>query len=128
MLADFRKKIYVRPESVIFSVEMCILQTKTYWKVGTSLFEIQNWNKLTDRAQRVDEKKQGHSSSYVYSQSYGHWVVKSGWFYILSAGYSKISVPVWARYFIVSEKSYLVLFENTIVYVLRSYHLQNFNV
>ena len=29
-------------------------------------------NILTGRAQRVDERKRGHSSSHVYSQSYGH--------------------------------------------------------
>ena len=33
---------------------------------------MQKWNVLTDRAQRVDEKNGGHSSSYVFSQSYGH--------------------------------------------------------
>ena len=40
---------------------MCILQTRTYWKAGTSqnwnyVFGIQNWRKLKDRAQRVDKK------------------------------------------------------------------------
>ena len=40
---------------------MCILQTRTYWKVDTSrnwtyIFETQNWNILTDRAQTGDEK------------------------------------------------------------------------
>ena len=46
MLENFpqKKDFYVRPESVIFSGEMSILQTRTYWKAGTS---------------------QGHSSSYV---------------------------------------------------------------
>ena len=81
-----------------------------------------------DRAQRVDEKKQGHFSSYVYSQSYGHWIVKYGWFYVLSAGYRKISVPVWEIYLSASERSSLVLSENTMAYVLPSYHMQNFNV
>ena len=63
MLANSFKKnnLYVRPECVIFSAEICILQTRIYWKVGTSrnwneVFEIQNWNILTDRAQRVDGK------------------------------------------------------------------------
>ena len=42
---------------------MCILQTRTYWKAGASrkwylVFEIQNWSKLKDRAQRVDKKKE----------------------------------------------------------------------
>ena len=135
MLANFlqKKNLYVRSASLIPSMEMCILLTRTYWKVSTFrkwnwIFEIQNWNKQTDRAQRVDEKKQGHSSSYVYFQSYGHWIVKNGWFYVLSAGYSKMLVPVWARHFSASERSYLFLSENTMVYVLRSYHLQNFNV
>ena len=36
----FKKDLDVRPESVIFSAEMCILQTRTYWKAGTS----RNWN------------------------------------------------------------------------------------
>ena len=38
MLGNFLYKndLYVRPDVVIFSVEMCILQTITYWKVGTS--------------------------------------------------------------------------------------------
>ena len=40
---------------------MCILQTRTYWKAGTSqnwnkVFGIQNWSKLKDRAQRLDKK------------------------------------------------------------------------
>ena len=33
---------------------------------------MQKWNISIDRAQRVDEKNGGHSSSYVYSQSYVH--------------------------------------------------------
>ena len=33
---------------------------------------MQNWNISTDRAQRVDEKNRGHSSSYVYYQCYCH--------------------------------------------------------
>ena len=40
---------------------MCILQTRTYWKAGTSqnwnkVFGIQNLSKLKDRAQRLDKK------------------------------------------------------------------------
>ena len=42
-----------------------------------------------DRAQRVDEKNGCHSSSYVYSQSYGHYNVKNGSFYVLKAEYSQ---------------------------------------
>ena len=57
MVANYlwKKDLFVRPESIIFSAEMCILQTRTYWKAGTS----QKWNplsKLKDRAQRVDKK------------------------------------------------------------------------
>ena len=33
---------------------------------------MQKWNIPMDRAQRVGKKTGGHSSSYVYSQSYGH--------------------------------------------------------
>ena len=35
---------------------------------------MQKWNISTDRAiyQQIDEKNECHSSSYVYSQSYGH--------------------------------------------------------
>ena len=50
---------------------------------------MQKWNKSTNRAQRVDEKIEGHSSSYVYSHSYGHQNVKNGLFYVLTAEYSK---------------------------------------
>ena len=51
----------MRPESGIFSAEICILQTRTYWRAGTSqnwnsVFEIQNWSKLQDRAQRADKR------------------------------------------------------------------------
>ena len=49
-------------------------------------------------------------------------------FYILFAGYSKISVPVWERYLSASVRSYLTISENTMDYVLRSYHYQNSNV
>ena len=50
-----------RLKSVIFSTDMCILQTWTYWKVGphgTEIlrFQMQKWNISTYRAQRVDEK------------------------------------------------------------------------
>ena len=43
-------------------VQKCV-QTRTYWKAGTSrkwnlVFEIQNWSKLKERAQRVDNKKE----------------------------------------------------------------------
>ena len=43
----------------MFSAEICILQTRIYWNVGTLrnwnwVFKIQNI--LTDRAQREDEK------------------------------------------------------------------------
>ena len=53
------------------------------------VLEMQKWNKSTNRAQRVDEKIEGHSSSYVYSHSYGHQNVKNGLFYVLTAEYSK---------------------------------------
>ena len=43
-------------------------------------------------------------------------------FYVLFAGYSKISVPVWARCLRASVRSYLTLSENTMDYVLWSYH------
>ena len=36
---------------------------------GTEIKFLKFQNILTDRAQRVDEKNVGHSSSYVYSQS-----------------------------------------------------------
>ena len=43
-------------------------------------------------------------------------------FYVRFAGYSKISVPVWERYLSASVRSYLALSENTMDYILRSYH------
>ena len=49
------------------------------------------------------------------------WLI-NGWFYVPFAGYSKISVRVWARYLNVFVRSYLALSENTMDYVLQSYH------
>ena len=46
----------------------------------------------------------------------------NGWFYVPFAGYNKISVRVWARYLNVFARSYLALSENTMDYVLQSYH------
>ena len=43
-------------------------------------------------------------------------------FYVLSAGYNKKPVPVWATFLSASERSYLALSENDMDYVLRSYH------
>ena len=93
--------LYVRPESVIFSAEMCILQTRTYWKVGTSrnwkyIFEIQNWNILTHRAQRVDEKNRVIRLVMFTSRVMVIKMSKMAHFMYFD-GYTQISVPVWAR-------------------------------
>ena len=47
---------------------------------------------------------------------------KNGLFYVLSPGYNKKPVPVWATFLSASERSYLALSENDMDYVLRSYH------
>ena len=54
--------------------------------------------------------------------------VKNSSFYLLSAGYNKKSVPVWVRNLSASERSYVALSENTMDFILCSYHWQNFNV
>ena len=77
---------------------------------------------LTDRAQRVDEKNEAIRLVMFAPRVTVTKISKNGSFYVLSAGYSKISVPVWARYLNASERSYLALSENTMDYVLQSYH------
>ena len=53
---------------------------------------------------------------------------KNGSFYVLSAEYSKKSVPVWAIYLNASERSYLALLQNTMDYRVLSYHCQDVNI
>ena len=65
-----------------------------------------------DRAQRGDEKWR-HSSSYVYSQSYGQQNTRNDLFFVFSTEYRKKSIPVWTKYLSASERSYLSLSENT---------------
>ena len=90
-----KSDLYVkRLESIIFSTEMCILQTRTYWKVGIPW----DWNfkflKCKIKYSNVSGsksrwKKWRHSPSYVYFQGYGHYNVKNGLFNVLSAQYKK---------------------------------------
>ena len=47
---------------------------------------------------------------------------QNGSFYVLFAENSKKSVPVWARYLGVSERSYLALLENVMDYGVLSCH------
>ena len=78
--------------------------------------EMQNWNILTYRAQRVDEKRSEKSRN-------GSIFVKNGSFFVFSAGDSKILVPVWAKCLSAPERSYWVLLENGMVNRFGSYHL-----
>ena len=55
------------------------------------------------------------------SQSYGHWNVKNGSFFVFSADGSKKSVIVLANYLNASEWSYWVLSENGMIHRLWSY-------
>ena len=81
-----------------------------------------------DRARRVDEKNEVIRLVVFTPRVMVIKMSKNGSCYVLSAGYTKKSVSVWAKYLIASERSYLALSENTMDYVLRSYHPQNFNV
>ena len=60
-------------------------------------------------------KKLGHLSGYhVYSRNYGHKNVKSGSSsFAFSVDDSKVSLTVWEKYLGASERSYLVLSENS---------------
>ena len=63
-------------------------------------------------------RKFGHLSGYhVCSRNYGHKNVKSGSLsFVFSVDDSKVSFTVWAKYLGVSERSYLVLSENSMDY------------
>ena len=76
---------------------------------------MQKWNISTDRAQRVDEKNGGNSSSDIYSLIK---MSKMAHFMYLLLNKAK----VWARYLSASEKFYLALLENAMDYVVLSYH------
>ena len=82
-----------RPESVIFSTEMWSLQTRTYWKVGTPW----DWN---FKILKCKNKMYQRIDTYC-------WIQRKS---------------VWARHLRVSEKFYLALLENTMDYVVLSYH------
>ena len=60
-------------------------------------------------------RKLGHlSGCHVYSRNYGHKNVKRGSSsLVFSVDDSKVSLIVWAKYLGVSERSYLVLSENS---------------
>ena len=84
---------------------MCILHflLSGKWKTQENeIFEMQKWNISKGRWE-----KGGHSSSYVYAQSYVHYNVKNGSFFVISAECSKKLVPVGATYLNASERSYL---------------------
>ena len=59
--------------------------------------------------------KMGHLSDYhVYSRNYGRKNVKSGFSpFAFTVDKSKVSLTVWAKYLGASERSYLVLSENS---------------
>ena len=59
--------------------------------------------------------KLGHlADCHVYSRNYGHKNVKSGFSsFAFSVDNSKVSLTVWAKYLGASERSYLVLSENS---------------
>ena len=61
-------------------------------------------------------RKFSHLTGYqVYSRNYGHKNVKSGSSsFVFSVDDSKVSLTVWVKYLGVSERSYLVLSENSI--------------
>ena len=84
-------------------------------KLNLDGLEMQKWNIPKDRAQRVDVKKWGHLSSYIYSQSYGNWSIKKGWCFVFSSDGSKKSVTVWAKYLSAPQKSYWVISGNGMV-------------
>ena len=98
---------------------MYILDTRTYWgHYGTEIkflkTDIRQWIEL----ERVHEKN-GVIHLIMFT---ARVLVINGSFYVLSAGYSKKSVPVWAIHLYASARSYLTLWENTMDYVLLSYH------
>ena len=67
---------------------------------------MQKWNKQTDSAQRVDEKKGHLSCYYVYSQIYGDQNIKNSSFFALPADASQKSVTVWRKYLRAPERSF----------------------
>ena len=74
--------------------------------------KVLKWNIPTDRAQRVDEKNGGRSSSYVNTQSYGLLNVRNCYFLVFSADNRKKLVTVWAKYLGTPERSYRDFAEN----------------
>ena len=138
MLANFlqKKDLYDNKlESVIFRTEMC-----THFRSKDDTFkqryhgiEIEFFKFKTEIYQRIDLKGcmrkmesfvQLYSLPELWSVRCQKWLI-----YVLSAGYSKESVPVWARYLRPPVRSCFAFSENTMDYVLlMSYHQQNFNV
>ena len=65
-----------------------------------------------DRAQRVTPRVM-----VIKTSKLAHFM-----YILLDTAKYQISVPFWARYLNASERSYLALSENTMDYVLQSYH------
>ena len=89
----------------VFKPECAYYRSELTWKWGPhgteiKFFEIQNWNLSADRAQRVHEKN-GVICLVMFTSRI--MVIKMSKMALdianaLSAGYSKKSAPVWARY------------------------------
>ena len=107
-----RKCVFYRPELAGMLVPHGTLKLR-FW--------IQNWSKLKDRAQRVDQKK-GVIRLVMFTPRV--MAIKmskmAGFMYFLLDTAKNQSV--WARYLSASVRSYLAFSENTMGYVLRSYH------
>ena len=119
-----------RLESVIFSTEMFILQTRTYCKVGNQwdwhfkFLKCKNEIIITDRAQRVDEKNDVICLVMFTSKVMVIRMSKMAHLmnFYLNTEKNRPSLGKWVRNLNASERSCLALLQNTMDYGVRSYH------
>ena len=119
-----------RLESVIFSTEMFILQTRTYCKVGNQwdwhfkFLKCKNEIITTDRAQRVDEKNDVICLVMFTSKVMVIRMSKMAHLmnFYLNTEKNRPSLGKWVRNLNASERSYLALLQNTMGYGVLSYY------
>ena len=113
-----------RLESVIFSTEMCILQTRTYWKPGTEIlsFEIQKRNISVYRTQRAVQKNYVIRLVLFTPKVMVIRMSKMAHFMYFLLNTEKKTDPVWARYLNAFERSYQSLLQNTVDCGVLTYH------
>ena len=119
-----------RLESVIFSTEMFILQTRTYCKVGNQwdwqfkFLKCKNEIITTDRAQRVDEKNDVICLVMFTSKVMVIRMSKMAHLmnFYLNTEKNRPSLGKWVTNLNASERSYLALLQNTMDYGVLSYH------